>query len=167
MRYTTNFSYVNFCKQYKCDGGSLNRFLAQKPRCQYITVLNINCLFWIPAGELRRCISKLPALECLYAVDTKLGVTEQDSMLYSSITKVPLLTAKLFLNIRMLFQLKKIALSLLGEDFTVKSVMLFPNVIGLYFHVYGCTLNTLIYIKKLMNRMEQLEEVWVSFLIVQ
>lgn len=60
-------------------------------------MLNINCLYWVPAKELRKIIIRLPALECLYAVDTKLGVTEQDCGLYSSIPRVVIWLIKLFL----------------------------------------------------------------------
>lgn len=82
------FSYVNFYKQYKYDGPFLYRFLTQKPRCEHITVLNINCIYWVPAKQLRKCIVKLPSLECLYAIDTKLSMTPDDCKQYSSITKV-------------------------------------------------------------------------------
>lgn len=48
----------------------------------------------------------------------------------------------------------------------MRSVLNFPKVRAFYFHVYDCSLNTLVYLKKLVNLIEELEEVWVSCCVI-
>lgn len=80
--------YIHFYEAYQLSGEQIGKFITPKPRCEYITSLNINCVYWIPPSDLRKYLVKLVSLECLYALDTTLSVGEQDCTLYCSFSKV-------------------------------------------------------------------------------
>lgn len=82
------FRFISFYKAYNLDIEQIGKFISQKPRCEYITSLNINCVYWITASEFRKYLTKLESLECLYALDTALSVTEQDCLFYAGFLKV-------------------------------------------------------------------------------
>ncbi|XP_074040919.1 uncharacterized protein isoform X2 [Leptinotarsa decemlineata] len=54
----------------------------------HIRTLNITCLYWIPANELRKLIRKMENLQELIAIDTKLGLRENDIMEYLKLRKL-------------------------------------------------------------------------------
>lgn len=86
-----NVSYsrnINLFREYYLTKQHMTTFFAQKPRCNLIVSLNLNCTYWIPAADIRKCITVLEGLQCLYLVDTKLGLLKPDVMTYSKLPKV-------------------------------------------------------------------------------
>lgn len=58
--------------------------MKMNPNC--IKILKINGIYWIPAHDLRKLLTKLPALEELHAVDTKLGFRSKDVVEYFKVS---------------------------------------------------------------------------------
>lgn len=84
-------------KEYHCGLDVWNTFLLNKVRSELITSLNINCVYWIPAFELRKCFDKMAMLEHFYAVDTKLSLTVKDCDGYHSLKHVSNVCSSSFL----------------------------------------------------------------------
>lgn len=155
------FRDVNF---YKANSIQITKFITNKLRCEYITKLNINCVYWIPASDLRKALRKLCSLECLLALDSTLGMSEQDCRFYATIPKVLTLNYALrcALIIINLFQLRKIAVPLNGMDFCHASANNFPQtIVSVCFHIYSPTITTLILIRNMLSKVLHLQEVWV------
>ncbi|KAF5281899.1 hypothetical protein FQR65_LT14483 [Abscondita terminalis] len=132
-------STVRLYKDYRCNIPYLRRIVGHKLRHNIITSLNINCVYWISRAELKKCL-KLPQLECLYAVDTKLGI--DDLMNYD------------------LEHLHTLAITLCGKNFlSFSKLSVFCNLKRLYMH-YDIEPQHLYIISIIIQHSRSLEELW-------
>ncbi|KAF2880464.1 hypothetical protein ILUMI_25712 [Ignelater luminosus] len=127
-------------KEYHCGLDIWNSFILNKVRSELITSLNINCIYWIPAFELRKCFDKMTMLEHLYAVDTKLGLTVKDCDGYHSLK-----------------HLKSLAISVSDGDLGT-----FPSGLNnLFLHLDITKHETIPSLSCRLHRLSNLRELWV------
>ncbi|CAH1100433.1 unnamed protein product [Psylliodes chrysocephalus] len=108
-------SYTDWSKRFEIHNMNLCKFISMKMNPNCIKILKINGIYWIPAHDLRKLLTKLPALEELHAVDTKLGFRSKDVVEY--------------------FKLKKLAVSVEDDHFEYETVMASEN-LKLLKHLY-------------------------------
>lgn len=60
------------------------KHIKQHVNVKLIRILNINCIYWIRASQLRNLLAKMKNLTKLTAVDTELGIDEMDCLVYNS-----------------------------------------------------------------------------------
>ncbi|RZC43239.1 uncharacterized protein BDFB_011454, partial [Asbolus verrucosus] len=73
---------IDLCKTYILS--DLNP-LSKKIVFEYVNTLNINCIYWISATNLRKFITKLVNLKTLYAMRTNLSLRPLDVETYNNI----------------------------------------------------------------------------------
>lgn len=79
---------TDWSRRFEIHDTNICSFISIKMDPTRIKVLKINCLYWIPAQDLRRLLQKLINLTELYAIDTKLGLKYQDVIEYSKLSKL-------------------------------------------------------------------------------
>ncbi|GJQ82085.1 hypothetical protein Trydic_g6957 [Trypoxylus dichotomus] len=135
---------VQLFQEYYITDKHLTGFLAAKPRCNFITTLNLNCIYWIAAADIRKCVSSLENLECLYLVDTKLGLLKPDIVLYNKLAK-----------------LKKLSISVTNRTFCKESLRYFPKVTHFYLHLDSGADAIIKHIVFVLRKQACVQEFWV------
>ncbi|XP_018579081.1 uncharacterized protein LOC108917116 isoform X2 [Anoplophora glabripennis] len=79
---------VDFSGKFGTQNIHLCKYISTNLNCNYIKVLNISYIYWIPSQDLRRLIKKLENLEILYAISTKLGIKDKDIAEYTKLKKL-------------------------------------------------------------------------------
>ncbi|KRT79146.1 hypothetical protein AMK59_7901, partial [Oryctes borbonicus] len=134
---------VNLINEYYVTAQHLRRFLAVQPRCNFVTTLNLNFIYWIAAADIRKCASSLGNLECLYVADTKLGLLKPDIVLYNKLTK-----------------LKKLGVSVTKRTFCKESLKYFPKLTHFYLHLDADDV-IIRQIILILKKQECIQEFWV------
>ncbi|CAG9858193.1 unnamed protein product [Phyllotreta striolata] len=75
-------SSLNWSRNFEIHNMDLCRFIKTEINLDNVISLNINGLYWIPKKDLESLIRKLPNLNELYAVDTKLMFCPKDTFYY-------------------------------------------------------------------------------------
>ncbi|CAG9815710.1 unnamed protein product [Phaedon cochleariae] len=145
--------YLNLSRRFELHDLNITKFISTKMNPSFIKVLNINCLYWIPAQDLKKLLSRLDNLEELHAIDTKLGLYESDMMGY--------------------LRLKKLAVSMEGsinyEPYeNTKTTIVSKELIALkylYLKLYLTKSHSRppsIFMKNFICNLSQLEELWLE-----
>ncbi|KAJ8944721.1 hypothetical protein NQ318_007934 [Aromia moschata] len=79
---------VDLSRRFELQKVNLYTLVTKDLTSSYIKVLNVSCLYWISADQLRRLIKQLENLEILYAIDTKLGMKDKDIDEYVKLKKL-------------------------------------------------------------------------------
>ncbi|CAG9827853.1 unnamed protein product [Diabrotica balteata] len=75
-------SICDLSKRYESSNTNLFMIIKYEMDRNFIKVLNINGIYWIPAEKLRNLILSLNNLEELQVIDTKLGFLDADTEAY-------------------------------------------------------------------------------------
>ncbi|XP_050498080.1 uncharacterized protein LOC114332210 isoform X1 [Diabrotica virgifera virgifera] len=105
-------SICDLSKRYESSDMNLFMIIKYEMDRDFIKVLNINGIYWIPAEKLRKLIISLNNLEELQVIDTKLGFSDTDTELYEKLKKLAVCVDRLglmaskekrFKSLKMLF----------------------------------------------------------------
>lgn len=133
-------STIRFYKEYRCSLLILRKTLLHSLRQNVITSLNINCIYWVSRIELKKCL-KLPKLESLYAVDTRLGLNDLVDL------KLP--------------HLHTLAITLSDTNFHLyPKLTILNNLRNLYIH-FDVKMRLIYVITRFLDYCCHLEELWI------
>ncbi|XP_072394899.1 uncharacterized protein [Diabrotica undecimpunctata] len=81
-------SICDLSKRYESNNTNLFMIIKYEMDKNFIKVLKINGIYWIPAEKLRNLILSLNNLEELQVIDTKLGFSDSDTEAYEKLKKL-------------------------------------------------------------------------------